>query len=171
MRKLRALIILALVTAIIAGGILFIIRENTSGGTVTIVLPTPGEEITVYVTGAVQTPGVYTLGPHATIADAVQAAGGFSSNADPAAINLAGIIRNGAHVHVYSEGEASQRVNINTADSWLLEALPGIGEKTAQKIIECRTTQGPFESIEQLVETRIVTPSTFEKIKDKITVH
>lgn len=170
MRKLRALILLALVAAIIAGGILFIVRKNTSGGGVTIMLPAPPEEITVYVTGAVQTPGVYTLGPDAAIADAVQAAGGFAPNADREALNLAETIRHGAHVHVYAEGEAAQRVNINTADLWLLEALPGIGEKTAQKIIEHRMAHGPFQSIEQLVEMKIVTEATFEKIRDKITV-
>lgn len=170
MRKLRALILLALVAAIIAGGILFIVRKNTSGGGVTIMLPAPPEEITVYVTGAVETPGVYTLRPDAAVADAVQAAGGFAPDADREAINLAGAVRDGSHVHVYAEGEASQRVNINTADLWLLEALPGIGEKTAQKIIEYRTAHGPFESIEQLVEAKLVSQTTFEKIKDKITV-
>lgn len=170
MRKLRVLILFALIAAIIAGGTLYIIRKNTSGGAVTILLPTPSGEITVYVTGAVQTPGVYTLRADATINDAVQAAGGFSPDADPTTVNLAAALRSGAQVHVYARGEASQRVNINTAESWLLEALPGIGEKTSLKIIEYRTAHGPFESIEQLVETKILTRATFEKIKDKITV-
>ncbi len=170
MRKLRALIILALVAAIIAGGILLIFKKNTSGGSITLVLPTPSKEIEVYVTGAVQMPGLYTLGSGATAADAVQAAGGFTPDADPAAINLAATLRNGSHVHIYSRDESSQRVNINTADLWLLEALPGIGEKTAQKIIEYRTAHGPFESIEELVQAKIISQTTFEKIKDKITV-
>ncbi|MBT9163708.1 MAG: ComE operon protein 1 [Chloroflexi bacterium] len=72
---------------------------------------------------------------------------------------------------MHCNGEAPQRININTADAWLLQALPGIGEVWAERIIKYRTEHGPFESIEDLKKVPDFRDSTFEKLKDKITVH
>ncbi len=73
-------------------------------------------------------------------------------------------------MHVYEVGEAPQRININTAEPWLLQALPGIGEILAQRIIDYRTANGRFLSIEDLMNVEGIGSSVFEKIKDKITV-
>lgn len=171
MNRFRIPIILVLLVVIIVGGVMLIIRQNTSSSSVEILLPTPSEEIEVYVSGEVQKPGVYFLHESARMDDAVKAAGGFTPEADQTATNLAGILRDGDQVHVYQTGESSALININTADAWLLEALPGIGPSTAEAIIEYRTANGPFESIDGLKEVKGIGDSTFEKFADKITVY
>jgi competence protein ComEA len=62
------------------------------------------------------------------------------------------------------------RIDINRADAALLQTLPKVGPTTAQRIIEYRETQGPFETIEQIQEVRGIGPATFEGIKDLIVV-
>ena len=171
MDKLRTSIMLVLLIAILAGGILLIIRQSSPGYPIEITLPTPSQEIAVYVSGQVQIPGMYVLNEDARVADAIKAAGGFSPDADQSAVNLAGSLRDGAQVHVPREGESSQRININTAEAWLLDALPGIGETIANRITEYRMQNGPFESIADLKKVNGISDSTFEKLKDKITVH
>ncbi|MCL0097294.1 ComEA family DNA-binding protein [Dehalococcoidia bacterium] len=172
MKKLGTAIILVLLVAILAGGVVFFIRQ-TSAPTypIEIMLPPPSPEIEVYVSGEVQNPGIYVLNEGARVSEAVEAAGGFTSNADGDAINLARRLRDGAHIHVRKIGEAPQRININTADAWLLRALPGIGEVLSERIIEYRTEHGPFESIDELKKVRGIRESTFERLRDKITVH
>ncbi len=171
MEKLRLPIIIILLIAIASGATAFILQQNTSSCPVEIVLPTPSSEIEVYVSGEVQIPGNYILDESARIADAIKAAGDFTVDADQSTINLAGMLRNGFHVHVYEEGEAQQRININTAEAWLLDALPGIGDATAQIIIEYRTENGPFENIEDLKNVKGIGDSSFAKLEDKITVY
>ena len=171
MEKLRTPIILALLIAILAGGVVFFLRQNTASYPIEITLPPLSEEIEIHVSGEVQNPGIYTLNEGARVADAIGAAGGFAPDADQSAINLARNLRDGAQVHVPKTGESSQRININTADVWLLDALPGIGETLAERIIEYRIQNGPFESIDDLQKVKGISTSTFEKIKDKITVH
>lgn len=171
MQRLRITVILILTAAIAAGAIVFILRQNTSGSSVQILLPTPSIEIEVYVSGEVESPGNYILDEGARVADAIEAAGGFTSDADQSAINLADTLRNSSHVNVYKIGEASQRININTAEAWLLDALPGIGEATAQSIIEYRRGEGPFEEIGDLKDIKGIGDSTFEELQDKITVY
>ena len=170
MAKLRIPIILALLAVILAGGITLILKQNTSSYPVEIELPTPSKEIEIYVSGEVKIPGLYTLNETARIADAIEAAGGFTVEADESTVNLASTLRDGDHVYVCKEGESSMRININTADAWLLEALPGIGPATAEAIIEYRTENGPFTTIDGLKSVKGIGDSTFEKLADKITV-
>jgi competence protein ComEA len=61
-------------------------------------------------------------------------------------------------------------ININTASSAELDTLPGIGPTTAQKIIDYRTQNGPFISIEDIINVSGIGPGTYEKLKDLITV-
>ncbi len=171
MQRLRIPIILILMVAIAAGATFFILKHNTSSHSIEIILPPPSCEIEVYVSGEVKFPGNYILDEGARVTDAIEAAGGFTPEADHSAINMAGALRNEAHVNVYRIGEASQRININTAEAWLLDALPGIGEATAQAIIEYRTENGQFEEIADLKNIKGIGDSTFEKLQDKVTVY
>ncbi len=171
MERFRIPLIIILVSAVAAGSVMFILRQNTSSCPVEIELPTPSKEIMVYVSGEVRTPGEYTISEGARVSDAVEVAGGFTAKADQSAINKARKLRDGDHVQVYGEGESSQRININIADVWLLDALPSVGESTAQKIIDYRTENGPFDSIEEIKEVKGIGDSTFEKLKEMITVH
>jgi competence protein ComEA len=150
--------------------------------TVTPPLPTatPGP-LHVHVDGAVRQPGDYTLPPGSLLDDAVRAAGGLADDADLEQLNLALDLYDGQHLHVPRPGEvlptptphglsADGRIDINRADAALLQTLPKVGPTTAQRIIEYRETQGPFETIEQIQEVKGIGPATFEGIKDLIVV-
>jgi len=171
MEKFRTPVILALLIAIIAGGAVFVLRQTPATYPIEIILPPPSPAIEVYVSGEVQNPGIHILNVGARVAEAIEAAGGFGPDADRDAINLARKLRDGAQIHVLRIGEAPQRVNINTADAWLLRFLPGIGAVLSERIIEHRTEHGPFESIDELKMVEGIRTATFEKLKDKITVH
>ncbi|MBN1428273.1 MAG: helix-hairpin-helix domain-containing protein [Anaerolineae bacterium] len=157
-------------------------------------LPTQTPEpIRVYVSGAVAVPDVYTLPPGAIVRDAIQAAGGPAAGADISLINLAQVIQDGMQVYVPMAGEAVVQpmrslpasqpemtvndapngpiVNINTATQAELETLPGIGPAIAGRIIEYRESQGPFNSIEDIMNVSGIGPATFEKMRALITVN
>lgn len=140
--------------------------------------------ISVDVSGAVQKAGVYKLKDGARVEEAIQAAGGFSENANQEYIskylNLAQKLSDGSKVYVPYEGESGSfsqsgaqvagqqsKININTASQGELEALPGIGPVTASKIISDRR----YQRVEELVEKKVVGKSVFEKIKDQIVVY
>jgi len=143
---------------------------------------TSSADIFVDVSGAVLKPGVYKLAYGSRVADAINTAGGFSSSADSnfisKSLNLAQKLSDGAKIYIPQKGESGQAlgtaqssldsglVNINSASLDQLDALPGIGPATAQKIISGR----PYSRVEELLEKKIVGASTFEKIKDKISV-
>jgi competence protein ComEA len=168
--RYRILLVLILVALILAGGGLLLYRQTTLSSSGGIIISPPSAELRVYVEGEVVNPGVYELNGEALIADAVEAAGGFSAEADRASVNLAATVRDGQRIHVYRTGEIPQKININTAETWLLEALPGIGEILARRIVDYRTTNGPFQEIDELMRVEGIGPEVFEQIKDRITV-
>ena len=137
-------------------------------------------EIQVHVAGEVNNPGLYKLKDGSRVWDAVQAAGGFTKNADQNSLNLAKTLEDGEQVMIpaiggtSSSGEASGsnngKVNINTADLATLETLSGVGPATAQKIIDYRNAHGKFKSIEEIKKVSGIGEKTYEKFKDKICV-
>jgi competence protein ComEA len=150
--------------------------------TVTSTAPTstPGP-LNVSVDGAVNEPGNYVLPPGGLIDDAVGAAGGPTADADLERINLALELHDGDRVHMPRVGEvlpmptpygisAEGKIDINLADTALLETLPGIGPAIAQRIIEYREMNGPFETIEGLLDVEGIGPVKFDGIKDLLTV-
>jgi len=142
--------------------------------------PPASSGVQVYVSGAVERPGVYALHEGVRVVDAIQAAGGPADDADLEAVNLAQRIRDEDHVTVPRIGQPSSSaagtsgspdlIDINTASAALLDTLPGIGEVYSQRIVDSRTSEGPFETTEELVERKVIPRSTYEKIKDLITV-
>jgi competence protein ComEA len=138
--------------------------------------------VRVYVSGAVATPGVYTLPPKSLVNDALQAAGGATAEADLEKINLAQEVRDQQQIHVPRKGEAApqppvpggspaaKKININTATLADLDTLPKIGPITAQHIVDYRTKNGPFKKIEDLKNVSGIGDATFEGLKDLITV-
>lgn len=148
--------------------------------------------VVVHVDGAVAAPGVYVLAEGSRVNDAVLAAGGLTEEADTSTTNLAAPVTDGAKVHVPTEGElaapvavgedssgavspgsgsaTSGLVNINTAASAELQTLSGVGEATAQSIIEDRESNGPFASPEDLMRVSGIGEKKFAKIKDHICV-
>jgi competence protein ComEA len=161
--------------------------------------PTPTElptatpsPILVYISGEVVMPDVYTLPADSRIKQLIEAAGGFKADADMNAVNLAQPLADGVHVYVPAKGEpippgvlsspVPQRgssgidlgtggdlININTADMMELDELPGIGPVTAQKILDYRTLNGPFATIEAIMEVSGIGQGTYDKLKELIT--
>ena len=63
-----------------------------------------------------------------------------------------------------------QRVDLNHADAWLLDALPGIGPDRAQAIVDFRDEHGPFTSTEELTMVPGIGTTTYEGLKEFVTV-
>lgn len=155
------------------------------GEPIRIVTVTPAA-LQVHVTGAVARPGVYALPPGSRVQDALQAAGGPTEDADLERLNLARRLQDGEQVRVPRRstpqppalaGTATPaaspealKININTATAQELEALPGIGPTLAQRIVAYREANGPFTSIEQLLEVKGIGPVLLEKIRPYIFV-
>lgn len=120
----------------------------------------------------------------ARIVDAIEAAGGETEEADLNKLNLAYILNDGEKIYVPNKNDMNSEeilenqqgddkqssININTATVEELTELPGIGEATANKIIEYRKQNGKFETIEELKNVAGIGNSKFENIKDKIKV-
>ena len=157
-------IIIILVLAILAGGGVYLARRGDSNPPLEIVLsssPTP--KIEVYIDGAVNDPGLYNLPGDTSLEHLLQVSGGLKD----------GVGDDYIEVHVPESGQISstepQKVNLNTAPDWLLEALPGIGPTLAQNIIEYRS-QHPFQRISQLMQVEGIGPATYDDLKDFVTV-
>ena len=170
LEKYRAPIIGLLIAVILVGGAVFLYRQTFKPHAEEIVISPPSPEISVYVEGEVANPGIYNLENGDRVADAIEAAGGFTGNADQSSVNLSATLKEGAQIHVYKSGDVPQKVNINTAEIWLLESLPGIGETLAQRIVDYRIAHGYFQSVDDLKQVDGIGAAVFEKIKDKITV-
>ena len=116
-------------------------------------------KLVVDVAGAVLRPGLYRLAPGARVADALAAAGGPTRRANVDAVNLAAPLADGLQVIVPPRGVATASsgspsstapVDLNSASVEQLDALPGIGPSTAQKIVDYRQAHGAFHSLEEL---------------------
>jgi len=134
-------------------------------------------DVRVYITGAVQNPGVYSLEDGDRWIDALEIAGGATVDADLNAVNLSRRAQDEDHIFVPPYGSsavagASQGpfININTAGEAELESLPGIGEVRARSIVQSRTTDGPFGSIDDLLARNVIPESVFTDIAPLITV-
>ena len=149
--------------------------------------PEPGPTaslIQVHVAGEVKLPGVYTLPEGAIVQDAIDAAQGPAAKAREDLLNLAAILSDGQRIYVPSSEETTtvdsgQRsldanpgslVNINTASQEELESLPGIGTVRAEAIIAYRTNNGYFLSIDDLLKVDGIGETTFNALKQLITV-
>lgn len=142
------------------------------------------EDLYAYVCGEVESPGVYSLPAGSRIYELVEAAGGMTETAAPAAVNLAEVLSDGQMVNIPSlealaspdPGEdglsdaESGKININTATKEVLMSLSGIGETKADSILSYRDQNGPFAKAEDLMQVDGIGQGTYSKIKDKITV-
>lgn len=145
----------------------------------------------VHVCGQVNHPGVYELAQGSRVWDAVEAAGGFTEEADPEAVNLAAPVSDGSKITIPSQGdqgeqewyeEAGERkenaggvsglglVDINYADVNQLMTVPGIGQVRAEAVVAYRKEHGSFETIEDIMKVTGIKEGLFAKIRDYITV-
>lgn len=182
---------LGVLIGLLLSGVILLVARPPEGNPVTLEPPpTPGP-LTIHVTGAVVSPGVYQLPRSGRVETAIQAAGGLLAQADVGNINLAAPVEDGSQVDVpfiptptptidptvvlvlptaaRSGPTIFNKVNINTASQEELESLPGIGPALATQIIAYRDANGPFKKIEDLVDVPGIGPKTYEKVKDLIT--
>ena len=157
---------------------------------------TSTQTIYVDIGGAVKEPMLAELPSGSRVEDAIIAAGGLTDTADISSINRAEFLEDGVKIFLPEiaeesddsssavpgvttsgsssdsslTGSASGKININTADSTQLQEITGIGPATAQKIIDYRTSNGRFKSIEDIKNVSGIGDKTFEKMKDQITV-
>ncbi|GBG56392.1 competence protein ComEA [Sporomusaceae bacterium FL31] len=145
-----------------------------------------GKDFVVYVSGAVNKPGVITVPAGVRVLDVIDRAGGLLPVADTAKINMAQIVKDGMQINVpirlstgASAGGSSQgvrdhvtsdKININTADAKELDKLPGIGPAIAEKIIQYREANGSFKENADLKKIPGIGESKFDKLKDQITI-
>ena len=153
-------------------------------GTVGATASPVGTPILVDVAGWVRRPGVYTFVDGDRVIDAIDAAGGARHGASLSSLNLAAPLADGSQILVpkgseapvpagstgASPGAPSALININTATATELETLSGIGEVIAQAIIDHRTENGPFASVDALLDVSGIGDATLEEIRDAVTV-
>jgi competence protein ComEA len=122
----------------------------------------------------------------ARVKDVVLAAGGLTEDAAIDQINLADHVADAQHIHIRRQGEAASNqeapgseaagdskdrlLNLNTATATDLEDLPGIGQSIAERIVEYRTTNGPFQSVEDLQKVKGIGSALFAKLAPLVTV-
>jgi competence protein ComEA len=145
--------------------------------------PSPEVVVLVDVAGWVRRPGVYEFTEGARVIDAIDAAGGARSGAVLEALNLAAPLTDGTQILVPREGQegvapapvtggavAGGLVNVNSAIATELEELPGIGEVIAQRIIDYRTENGPFATVDELLDVSGIGDAILESIRELVTV-
>jgi competence protein ComEA len=168
-----------------------------------IILPTATVEseveLKVYVTGAVHSPGVYTVAEGDRLMEVVEAAGGVTEEADPAAVNLAVRVKDEQHWHIPKHGEVadilteggspvegsesvaedvvaeaaggvSRKIDLNSASAEVLKSLDGVGEVLAQRIVDYREANGPFTNVGDLTNVRGIGSAILDKNRDLVEV-
>jgi competence protein ComEA len=146
--------------------------------------PSPSVTLIVDVAGAVKEPGVYEFAEGDRVIDAIERAGGSLPKAELSLLNLAAPLADGTQILVpkagptavsgvpggTTPGSSGGLINVNTASATELESLSGIGEVLAATIIEYRTQNGPFASVEDLMDVSGIGPATLDEIRDQVTV-
>lgn len=145
------------------------------------------KEITIYISGEVKNPGVVTLKNDKRLSDAVKLVGGVTNDADLNNINLALKLEDEMHYIIPKKGEIisnssnnvslgnnssneNGKININTATIEQLDQIPGIGEATANKILNYREEVGSFKSIEEIKNVSGIGDKKYENMKEFICI-
>jgi len=148
--------------------------------------PVSAAPIIVDVAGWVRQPGVYEFASGDRVIDAIDRAGGPRKGADLTTLNLAAPLTDGTQIVVPKPGSTTggepgssgtgstsggtTLININSAGETELEGLPGVGPVTAAAIIDYRTQNGPFATVDDLIDVTGIGPSTLEQIRPFATV-
>lgn len=175
-------------------------REEANEESETNANSTPNETWYVDIKGAIKVPQVVPVTPGMRVHDVVEMAGGVTGEADQSQVNLAQLVTDQMVIYVPKVGEevspstealvagsqvtesavseisgdatsGGDLVNINTADTTMLQTLSGIGEKRAADIINYRETNGLFETVDDLDQVSGIGEKTMEKLRPLITVN
>jgi competence protein ComEA len=142
-----------------------------------------GGRVAVHVAGRVRRPGLVRLPAGSRVHDAIRAAGGVASGADLDAVNLARKLTDGEQVLVPGPGDPpppppgatgsgaspAAPLDLSTATMEQLDALPGVGEVTAGRILAYRSAH-PFTAVDELLEVPGIGQRRFDQLKDLVTV-
>jgi len=163
LNKYWLLIIVFLLVSLIAGVTVLTIKQSSHKPieiclSQTAPIQYKGE---VYIDGAVANPGFYPLSEEDTIETLIQTAG-LIADSDTGKIKI--------YVPKTNDISQPQKINLNWADAWLLEALPGIGPDRAQAIVDYRTQNGKFRRIEELLNVGGIGKATLDTIRDLVTL-
>jgi competence protein ComEA len=132
--------------------------------------------VIVYVSGAVQHPGLYTIGATLRVSDAIVAAGGLTEDADPSCLpNLAAHVRDAKQVAVPFIGHCAKgkkaKLDINTATREQLLLVPGMDPSLADAIIKYRTDFGGFLALSELKSAMGLDANTYKQLAKSLTVN
>ncbi|MBN2186723.1 MAG: ComEA family DNA-binding protein [Dehalococcoidia bacterium] len=152
-----------LAVAVVVGGVVLALNHSKNQPVEIDLSQTGTPELSgeVYIGGAVANPGIYPVREGDTLQDILLDAG-IEAGADLSDIKI--------YIPAEGEGQPPQKVDINRAEPWLLQALPDIGKTRAKAIEDYREENGPFKRIEDLLQVEGIGEGTFEKIRDYITV-
>lgn len=182
----RSLLIVA--GLVLATSSFFILRTSSPSEAIApppLTLDVAAVDITIDVQGAVNRPGVYKLTIGSRVVDAIKAAGGVTKAGDPSDLNQARIIADGEQIYVYAKSASSTTttkstvkvkpkssafVLVNRASAKEFEALDGIGPVLASRIVSYRKANGPFATIEDLLNVPGIGAGTLSKFKSKLRV-
>ena len=143
--------------------------------------PQAGLPFAVYITGAVIKPGLYEAKEGMRVLDIVNLAGGLQSGGAGDTVNMAQLVKDGQHIVIPasnaiksstspSVSRAGKKININTADKNELDQLPGIGPAIAEKLIEHRTSKGPFRDLGELQDVSGIGEAKYRQLAPHITL-
>jgi competence protein ComEA len=185
LRRLVAGGLLALVALVLAGRHLAGAGASSASARpvrLTEAAPAPRAPVVVHVVGAVRRPGLYRLATGSRVADAVRRAGGSTRRAELALINLAAPLADGAQVVVPAGSPPAPagagpgtpappagKVSLNRASEQELDALPGVGPTTAQKIVAYRREHGAIGSVDELDAIPGIGPARLEQLRELVT--
>lgn len=152
------------------------------------------KKISIYISGAVNSPGVVELKSNERLMEGVKLCDGLTDEADTNRINLAMKVKDEGHYIIPKEGEEialndsneniennnndgndsaegdNKKININGASKEELDSLPGVGEVTAQKIIDYREENKEFKSIDEIKNVKGIGENKFNDLKDYICI-
>ena len=184
-----AVVLGAIIIGVVAVGAVLLVYDDLSAPPIVVADPDPARPIAVEITGAVATPGVYELAAEARVIDLVEAAGGTTADADLGGVNLARRVRDEDRVVIPSQAPppaitsatgdqpgssaaagSPAQVNINTASVDELDQLPGIGPAIAQRVVDYRSEQGPFRSVDELARVSGISSAMVDELRSEITV-
>lgn len=145
--------------------------------------------IVVEIKGEIKKPSVYEMKYGSRVYELIEKAGGYTDKADTVGVNASMKLKDEDCIVIYGKGESpnnntknnirtnissnssdSDKIDINLATKEELKTLPGVGEVTAQKIIEYRENNGGFSSVEDITKIDRIGEKTLSKFKDKIKV-
>ncbi len=157
-------LLLATLVALVVGVYNLIPHLRDENLTPVVLQPTSEESsaaLTVHVSGDGTYPGIYALDATTSLAEVLRLA--YAGEGEtPHTLSII--------VGQSPDRQTSQRIDLNHADAWLLTALPGIGPERSQAIVDYRERHGPFVSTEDLTLVPGIGNTTYEALKEFITV-